>query len=176
MRKNRSVPDATVIPVLIYPDVRAAVAWLTDVFGFVERVRIGDNHRSQLRFGDGAVIVADVRGDRRPHARARSPIPSWRAWRTPARTANEPVRVELAYSWNRPICPLENASTTPRTQRATSGRSPRRLLIWIPRNGVEKWSSRSDRTNRLGLTCVMVDQCCRNEEWSDGHLSSWQSV
>jgi hypothetical protein len=66
LRKNRSVPDATVIPVLIYPDVRAAVAWLTDVFGFVERVRIGDNHRSQLRFGDGAVIVADVRGDRRP--------------------------------------------------------------------------------------------------------------
>jgi uncharacterized glyoxalase superfamily protein PhnB len=35
-------------------------------FGFVERVRIGENHRAQLRFGDGAVIVADVRGDRRP--------------------------------------------------------------------------------------------------------------
>jgi len=66
LRKNRSVPDATVIPVLIYPDVRSAVAWLTEVFGFVERVRIGDNHRSQLRFGDGAVIVGDVRGNRHP--------------------------------------------------------------------------------------------------------------
>jgi hypothetical protein len=48
-----------VILVLIYPDVREAVAWLS-AFGFVERVRIGDNHRAQLRFGDGALIVADV--------------------------------------------------------------------------------------------------------------------
>ena len=54
------------IPVLTYPDVDTAVAWLTDVFGFVERVRIGDGHRSQIQFGDGAVIIADVSGDRRP--------------------------------------------------------------------------------------------------------------
>jgi uncharacterized glyoxalase superfamily protein PhnB len=26
----------------------------------------GENHRSQLQFGDGALIVGDVRGDRRP--------------------------------------------------------------------------------------------------------------
>ena len=64
MRANRSIPSATVIPVLVYPDVRAAVAWLTRAFGFVERVRIGEDHRSQLRIGDdGAVIVADVHGD-----------------------------------------------------------------------------------------------------------------
>ena|SRR5579884_3116541 len=66
MQRNRSVPNATVIPELVYPDVRAAVAWLTQAFGFTERVRIGEDHRSQLRFGDGALIVADVRGDRRP--------------------------------------------------------------------------------------------------------------
>jgi uncharacterized glyoxalase superfamily protein PhnB len=54
-----------VVPVLIYPDVRAAVAWLTEAFGFVERVRIGENHRSQLSVGDGAVIVGDVRNERR---------------------------------------------------------------------------------------------------------------
>ena len=67
MKKNRSIPDAPVIPVLIYPDVREAVAWLSDAFGFAERVRIGEDHRSQLRFGDGgALIVGDVRGDRRP--------------------------------------------------------------------------------------------------------------
>jgi uncharacterized glyoxalase superfamily protein PhnB len=66
LKKNRSVPDATVIPVLIYPDVRAAVAWLTNTFGFEERVRIGEGHRSQLRFGEGAVIVADVLADRTP--------------------------------------------------------------------------------------------------------------
>ncbi len=66
MKLNRSIPQSVVIPVLIYPDVREAVAWLTAAFGFVERVRIGENHRSQLRFGDGAVIVGDVRHDRRP--------------------------------------------------------------------------------------------------------------
>jgi uncharacterized glyoxalase superfamily protein PhnB len=52
--------------VLVYPDVREAVEWLQAAFGFVERVQIGENHRSQLRFGDGALIVADVRRDRRP--------------------------------------------------------------------------------------------------------------
>ena len=60
------MPAAPVIPVLIYPDVREAVAWLSAAFGFSERVRIGDNHRAQLRFGDGGLIVGDVRGDRRP--------------------------------------------------------------------------------------------------------------
>jgi uncharacterized glyoxalase superfamily protein PhnB len=66
VRRNRSIPPATVIPVLVYPDVRAAVAWLQDAFGFAERIRIGEDHRSQLTVGDGAVIVADVRHERRP--------------------------------------------------------------------------------------------------------------
>jgi uncharacterized glyoxalase superfamily protein PhnB len=65
VRSNRSIPAATVIPVLIYPDVREAVAWLSAAFGFVERVQIGENHRAQLSFGAGAVIIGDVRGDRR---------------------------------------------------------------------------------------------------------------
>jgi uncharacterized glyoxalase superfamily protein PhnB len=39
---------------------------LSAAFGFGERVRIGEHHRAQLRVGDGAVIVADVRGDRVP--------------------------------------------------------------------------------------------------------------
>lgn len=69
MMRNRSIPDCTVIPVLVYPDVRAAVGWLTEAFGFAERVRIGVDHRSQLRVGaDGAVIVADVRGEQQPPA------------------------------------------------------------------------------------------------------------
>ena len=65
-KPNRSIPKATVIPVLIYPDVRAAVDWLGAAFGFAERVRIGEDHRAQLIFGDGAVIIGDVRNDRRP--------------------------------------------------------------------------------------------------------------
>src|SRR4029079_17088166 len=65
MLTNRSAPPATVTPVLIYPDVRAAVEWLQTAFGFEEKVRIGDAHRSQLAFGtDSAIVVADVRRDK----------------------------------------------------------------------------------------------------------------
>jgi uncharacterized glyoxalase superfamily protein PhnB len=67
MKSNRAIPPVSVVPVLVYPDVRAAVDWLTDVFGFVERTRIGEDHRSQLSIGsDGAVIVVDVRGAQVP--------------------------------------------------------------------------------------------------------------
>jgi uncharacterized glyoxalase superfamily protein PhnB len=66
MKANRSIPAPVVIPVLIYPDVREAVRWLNGAFGFEERLRIGEAHRSQLTVGDGAVVVADVHGDRRP--------------------------------------------------------------------------------------------------------------
>jgi uncharacterized glyoxalase superfamily protein PhnB len=66
VKTNRSAPSASIIPVLVYPDVRAAVAWLEEAFGFEERVQIGEDHRSQMKFGDGALIVADEReGQRR---------------------------------------------------------------------------------------------------------------
>jgi uncharacterized glyoxalase superfamily protein PhnB len=65
MKPNRSVPPATVVPVLSYPDVRAAVAWLSAAFGFAERTRIGESHRAQMSIGaDGAVIVAERRGEK----------------------------------------------------------------------------------------------------------------
>ena len=52
---------------LAYPDVQAAVDWLVDVLGFVERVRIGAGHRAQLSFGEGSLIVAAAGGgDARP--------------------------------------------------------------------------------------------------------------
>ena len=60
MLSNRSIPRATVIPVLAYPDVNQAAAWLCDAFGFSVRLRIGD-HRVQLNVGDGAVIVREMR-------------------------------------------------------------------------------------------------------------------
>jgi len=49
-----------VIPVLAYPDVHQAAAWLCDAFGFTVRLRIGD-HRVQLNVGDGAVILRELR-------------------------------------------------------------------------------------------------------------------
>lgn len=67
MKRNRSIPPSTVIPVLVYPDVRESVAWLSAAFGFVERTRIGENHRAQMSVGeDGAMIVADIGNGREP--------------------------------------------------------------------------------------------------------------
>ena len=62
-------------PVLTVADVRSAVAWYTEVFGFVEHVRIGDGHRSQLGLPDGPpaeLVVAEVRPGRRTPERERS--------------------------------------------------------------------------------------------------------
>jgi uncharacterized glyoxalase superfamily protein PhnB len=62
VKRNRSAPPVSVTPVLSYSDVPAAVEWLTKAFGFAEHVRIGD-HRAQLGYGDGAIIVADASHD-----------------------------------------------------------------------------------------------------------------
>jgi uncharacterized glyoxalase superfamily protein PhnB len=66
MKSNRSIPRVTVIPVLIYLDVREAVDWLCEAFGFTERLQIGEGHRSQLYVGkDGAVIVREIQDNRK---------------------------------------------------------------------------------------------------------------
>ncbi len=57
---NRSIPRATVIPVLAYPDAKQAAAWLCEAFVFSVRLRV-DTHRVQLNVGDGAVIVRELR-------------------------------------------------------------------------------------------------------------------
>ncbi|MEW9624271.1 VOC family protein [Rhodanobacter geophilus] len=59
MRSNRSIPNATIIPVLGYADVREAADWLCKAFGFRQRLRIGD-HRIQLVYGDGAMVASDA--------------------------------------------------------------------------------------------------------------------
>lgn len=56
MRTNRSVPPGTIIPVLGYRELAPAVDWLCRVFGFRERLRIGD-HRSQLALGDASIVA-----------------------------------------------------------------------------------------------------------------------
>ena len=61
MLQNRSIPRATVIPVLAYPDAPQAAAWLCQAFGFTVRLRV-DTHRVQLNVGEGgAVIVRELR-------------------------------------------------------------------------------------------------------------------
>jgi len=65
MLANRSIPGATLIPELAYPDVREAAAWLCEAFGFTERLRIG-GHRVQLTLGDGALVVTERGGGDAP--------------------------------------------------------------------------------------------------------------
>ncbi len=49
------------------PRRASRVTWLTAAFGFVERIRIGDGHRTQMSIGEnGAVIVANVRDQQEP--------------------------------------------------------------------------------------------------------------
>ena len=62
MSMNRSMPPSVLIPELPYPDVREAVDWLCRVFGFKERLRIGE-HRAQLTFGDGSLVVTKRTGE-----------------------------------------------------------------------------------------------------------------
>jgi uncharacterized glyoxalase superfamily protein PhnB len=37
--RNRSAPEADVVPILIYADVAKAIDWLCAAFGFKERLR-----------------------------------------------------------------------------------------------------------------------------------------
>lgn len=60
-RNNRSMPSASVIAELAYPDVREAAHWLCRAFGFAERLRIG-GHRVQLVYGNGAIVVVESGG------------------------------------------------------------------------------------------------------------------
>ncbi len=64
MLTNHSAPHSRVTPVLTVGDVRAAVTWYAEVFGFVEHVRIGEGHRSQLGLPGGPaaeLVVAEAR-------------------------------------------------------------------------------------------------------------------
>lgn len=58
MIRNRSMPPGVFIPELAYRDVPEAAAWLCRVFGFRERLRIGD-HRVQLMYGDASMVVIE---------------------------------------------------------------------------------------------------------------------
>lgn len=66
---NRSAPPSTVIPVVAYPDVAAAVAWLEAAFGFRVRLRIAD-HRVQMWFGSACLIVGEVGKDKQWETRS----------------------------------------------------------------------------------------------------------
>jgi uncharacterized glyoxalase superfamily protein PhnB len=59
---NRSMPPGIIIPTLGYADVRGAARWLCRVFGFTERMRIGD-HRIQLTYRGTSMVVTEGKSD-----------------------------------------------------------------------------------------------------------------
>ena len=59
MVRNRSAPPCEVTPVVAYPDVAAAVAWLETALGFRVRLRIG-SHRVQMWFGSACLVAGET--------------------------------------------------------------------------------------------------------------------
>lgn len=55
MLTNRSMPDDVLIPVLAYPDVPEAIAWLEEAFGFRRRWAADD--RAQVAVSNAAAIT-----------------------------------------------------------------------------------------------------------------------
>ena len=62
---NRSVPTDTILPHIVYADVEAAIAWLSNAFGFVEHYRYGDPlSGAQMRAGNAWIMLHRVRQER----------------------------------------------------------------------------------------------------------------
>jgi uncharacterized glyoxalase superfamily protein PhnB len=60
MLTNRSAPNATIVPVLVYEDVGGALEWLCTAFGFCERLRAerdGVIGHAQLTVAEGAIMI-----------------------------------------------------------------------------------------------------------------------
>jgi uncharacterized glyoxalase superfamily protein PhnB len=57
MTRNRSVPVNTVLPHLVYRDLPAAVAWLTEVFGFTEHYHYGEPMSGAQVYLGGAFVM-----------------------------------------------------------------------------------------------------------------------
>jgi uncharacterized glyoxalase superfamily protein PhnB len=62
---NRSAPNATVVPILVYEDVERALEFLTRAFGFKERLRAeygGAITHAQMDVGECAIMMGKQGG------------------------------------------------------------------------------------------------------------------
>jgi uncharacterized glyoxalase superfamily protein PhnB len=67
MTANRSVPVDTVLPHVMYQDLPAAIAWLSNAFGFVEHYHYGEPMSgAQVYVGRAAVMLKQVQGQASP--------------------------------------------------------------------------------------------------------------
>ena len=65
MISNRSVPTDTVLPHVVYHDVQAAIAWLSNAFGFVEHYRYGNPvSGAQMRAGNAWIMLEQKKSGR----------------------------------------------------------------------------------------------------------------
>ena len=65
MLTNRSAPKATVVPILVYEDVAAALDFLTLAFGFKERLRAeygGSISHAQMDVGECSIMIGKQGG------------------------------------------------------------------------------------------------------------------
>jgi len=72
--KNRSAPPGPIVPCLVYADVREAIVWLCDVFGFEQHhrwERDGVVEGAQLLVGEGSVFLTSERPGSAPPDRDR---------------------------------------------------------------------------------------------------------
>ena len=64
--KNQSAPTSAIVPIVIYPDVEAAIDWLCGTFGFRERLRApgrdGAINHAQLIAGGGDIMIGRAGG------------------------------------------------------------------------------------------------------------------
>ncbi|MBK9980331.1 MAG: VOC family protein [Gemmatimonadetes bacterium] len=150
---NRSIPDAHVIPVRSYPQLEGAVAWLRDVLGCRERLRI-PGERVQLTLGTGAVVVAAWDASVVPPTGGRPPATLMVRVSGRRRGVHAHSPRGGAASPNRPTCRMANARRLFVTWRGIRGRSPRPSPMWIPRCGGASWWSEGGmsgaRVLRLG--------------------------
>ena len=66
---NRSAPPGPIVPVLVYSDVREAILWLCDVFGFKQHhrwERDGVVEGAQVLVGEGSVFLTLERPGQAP--------------------------------------------------------------------------------------------------------------
>jgi len=61
MIENRSVPADTLLSHIVFPDVAAAIQWLSAAFGFVEHYRYGESSGAQMHLGDAWIMVRKAR-------------------------------------------------------------------------------------------------------------------
>lgn len=62
MISNRSLPTDTVLPHVMYRDVVQAIAWLGNVFGFIEHFRYGDPvSGAQMKAGNAWIMLKQIR-------------------------------------------------------------------------------------------------------------------